>query len=91
MKNNSVVLLLGGVHACSANHAIREFKVRIYNSVDLLPGACPQDHNDEEIPGYKEAEALEELLGNLRSNISVCYHGVGIDVTLLEEELHAES
>jgi hypothetical protein len=39
-----------------------------------------------QISGPKENEELEELLENLRSNISICYHGVGVDSIIKEEE-----
>ena len=65
MKKETVITL-SPVHAASANHEIREFKVRI--------------------TGPKEYEENEELLENLRSNISICYHGVGVDRIIKEEE-----
>jgi hypothetical protein len=66
MKRQKTVITLGCVHGASADHEIREFKVRI--------------------SGPKENEELEELLENLRSNISICYSGVGVDEIVLEEE-----
>lgn len=65
MKSKTV-LTLGCVHACSADHSIRQFRVYIM--------------------GPEEIEELEELLENLRSNIAICYHGVGIDKIVKEEE-----
>jgi hypothetical protein len=38
------------------------------------------------ITGPKENEELEELLENLRSNIYICYSGVGVDEIVKEEE-----
>jgi hypothetical protein len=82
---NSVVILLGGVHACSANHDIREFKVRIYNSVDLLPDSKKAVFPDV-VPGVLSNSELEEQLENLRNNIAICWHGVKVDQVLKEED-----
>lgn len=78
-------MCLGRVHGCSTNHDVREFSVRIHNSVDMLPHA-QGEFNDEDTPGYKEADVLEELLENLRNNICICYHGEGIDLIMKEED-----
>ena len=81
---NSVVILLGEVHACSANHDIREFKVRIYNSVDLLPDSQKAVMGD--VSGILDNAGLEEILINLRNHILFGYHAMGADEILKEED-----
>jgi hypothetical protein len=66
MKNQKTIIILGCVHACSADPTIRQFRVQI--------------------TGPKENEEKEELLENLRENISICYRGVGVDSIVKEEE-----
>ena len=85
MKKNSVILLLGRVNAASANHDIREFSIRIYNSVDMLPHT-QGEFNSDEVKDYAENETLEKILENLRDNIQVCYHAHGVTETIKEEE-----
>jgi len=85
MKKSSVVLLLGKVHAASANRSIREFTVRIYNPMDV-GGLCPSDYPDKPVKGYLEPEILEDVLCNLRDNIQVCYHHSRIGQVLKEED-----
>jgi len=82
---NSVVILLGAVHACSANHDMREFNIRVYNSVDLLP--CSQKAVlGDDVPGVLSNSELEEILGNLRNHILLGYHASGVDEILNEED-----
>jgi hypothetical protein len=45
------------------------------------------EFNDEDTSGYKEAEALEELLENIRNNLCICYHGAGIDLIVKNEDV----
>lgn len=85
-KQNSVVILIGGVHGTSARPCVREFTVRIYNTVDLLPGAKPGEGLADSIPNYRGNDELEEYLENLRNNICICYHGFGVDAILKEED-----
>lgn len=86
MKKSSGLVSLGRVHGCSTNHDVREFTVSIYNSVDMLPHT-QGEFNDEDTSGYKEAEALEELLENIRNNLCICYHGAGIDLIVKNEDV----
>ena len=84
-KGNSVVVLLGRVHASSSNHDVREFSVRIYNMVDMLTHLRGEFNSDDTL-GYLETEELEDILENLRNNISICYHGSGITSIIKEED-----
>jgi len=82
---NSIVILLGGVHACSANHDIREFKIRVYNSIDMLPDSQKAVLGDD-VPGVLDNTGLEEILCNLRDHICFGYHAEGADAILKEED-----
>jgi len=82
---NSVVVLLGAVKGASAVPCCVEFTVRCYNSVDMVR-KDPQNSISEDIPGYLARDELMDILGNLRSNIQVCWHGEGVGVVLKEED-----
>ena len=84
-KQNSVIILLGSVHGSPTKTGVVEFTIRCYNTVDMLS----EDANSNyacNIPRYKDREELEEILENLRSNISICWHGSGVDEVLKEED-----
>lgn len=82
---NSVMCVLGRVHADSVNHDVRQFTICLYNSVDILKHVNGE-FNDENTPGYLETEGLEEILENIRAHLTICYHHKRITVMVKEEE-----
>jgi hypothetical protein len=84
-QGNSIVILLGMVHGSPVVPCAVEMKIQIFNSIDLV-SKTPQNNIAENIKGYLPRENLEELLNNLRNNISICYHGHGVDTIIKEED-----
>lgn len=83
--SNVVIISLGKIHRCSADPCIREFTVKIYNTIDLLPGMDGGSRIADGVPGYLSNTVLEETLENLRESIRIMWHSPRVDQVLKEE------
>ena len=74
---NKVVLTISNVHSSSAQHWVKRIIISVQNSVDNTDNF--NNNNSEDIPGYKEASELEEILQNISMHLRHGYHIQGVD------------
>jgi hypothetical protein len=80
---NKVVLTISGVRDNPAQPWVQRIIISIQNSVDNTDNF--NSNNSEDIPGYKEAEDLEEILQDIIKHLRLAYHIPGVDITEGEE------
>ena len=78
MVDNKVVLTITGVRNNPAQPWVKRIIISIQNSVDNTDTF--NNNNSEDIPNYKEASELEEILTNITMHLRHGYHIQGVDV-----------
>lgn len=75
---NKVVLTISGVRNNPAQPWVKRIIISVQNSLDNTDNF--NDNNSEDIPGYKEAEELEEILTNIIMHLRHAYNIQGVDI-----------